>query len=50
MEHEPEHCCIYRLYNFDDQKEIGNLITANGHKEIMDKFNLKASQYKARIK
>lgn len=50
MEHEPKNCSIYRLYNFDIEKETGDLIIANGYEEIMHKFNLKASQYKAKIK
>jgi len=50
MEHEPENCCIYRLYNFNDEKGTGSLIVANGYEEIKYKFNLKASQFKVKIK
>ena len=50
IEHEPKYCCIYRLYNFNVETETGNLIIANGYEEIMQKFSLKTSQYKVKIK
>lgn len=50
IEHEPTYCAIYRLYDFNEDNQTGNLIITNGYDEIMNKFNLKTSRYSVSIK